>query len=695
MTDALQTTPPAIDDTLLDSLGQSLFTSWKVYVTDRRMVEERWLRNLRQVRKIDDPEIKAKLDTSRSRAYPGITQWIVRGTIARLMQMLFPQTEKNYGVKESPLPELSKDQLQEVLDTLVTSKGGDPAAVQLTTEEIEKAIVAYAKGKAERMEVKITDDLQEMDFVTLARKVVKSATTYNYGVLRGPLHYKVPSRTWEKNAYTGRYEAVDGEKLKPLFEFMPVWDHYPDMTAVSLDKQDGSYDRYVMTRAEVEALADRQDFLKGRVQRWLRDNTSGNYKAQWWESEIKGEPKSATAPVASRETRKYEVLSFWGAVTGHSLRAAGVEVTDEDVGKTFHGNVWTIDNTTIKVKLSQFGSTIKQHHYFVFEDDDLSILGNGQCDVVRDSQLSVTETARALLDNMSVIGPMAEVNVDLLTPGQDTQIRKHKTWFREGEGQAAQVPAVRDISVDSHVMELKQVLETFIGFAEREGGLPAPSVGDVSGGGSEALRTTKNASMFLGAAALPIRDTVRNYDTFTVSMISALIAWNKKYDPNPSRDGDHDVIPRGSTSLIAKEVLSNALNEFRASVMPDEAPHVNSRGLLIARCKANDLPVDSIILDEDAANANVKAQQDAMSSQQGAAVSLIHAQVQEALASAFKNAAMGRKADSSISTEVFEALIHALEAGASAQAAAGATVAGHVKAAAAMKSAERPTGGAK
>lgn len=690
------TTAPALNETKLAALGTTLKNLWSTYVTDRKPIEERWLRNLLQVRKVYDAAVLKDIPSNRSKAYPGVTQWMVRGTIARLMQMLFPQTEKNYGLKEAPLPDLSREQLQQVLDELVrikTPEGGDPAMVELTDEEIEKAIVAYAKGKAERMEAKVTDDLAGMEFITLARRVVKSAVTYSIGILRGPLHIKIPARTWRKNVNTGAWEAVEVEKYKPLFEFLSVWDHYFDMTAVSLEKQDGTFDRHIMTRSEIEALADRPDFLKERILRYLAEHTGGNYVAQWWESQIKGEPKSGQSSTSGKETRKFEVLSYWGDISGHDLAAAGVTIAEADLGKSYRANVWMIGDLVIKARLAPLGDAIRTHHYFVFEEDDLSIVGNGQPDVLRDSQMGICESARAALDNMSVIGPMAEVDNDRLVPGQSTEISKHKTWLTEENGSRAQNPAVRNINVESHITELVAMINLFMGFADKESGLPPPSLGDTSGGGSEALRTSKNASMFLGAAALPIRDTVRNYDTFTVSYINALVAWNRKYDPSPTRDGAHDVIARGSTSLIAKEVLATALNEFRASITPDEVPHVKTRGMLVARMKVNDLPLDELLETEDVANDNARRMQEMQAGQAQAAVALINAQVEEALANAFKRAAEARKTDSSLGVEVFESLIHAMEAGSKANASAHKSAADHAKAGAAVLAATKPAAG--
>lgn len=659
------TQPPVIDEAKLNDFGLRLFNVFEMYEKDRYAAEMRNLQNLRQFRGIYDPEVLALIPKDCSKAYPKLTRWKVVGTVARLMQMLFPQGEKNYAVKPSPMPDLPTEQLQQVLDNLVQAtaqaQGIDPAQVTLEDTNIEKAVKEYASGKAERMELKVDDDLQEMDYLTLARKVVFSAVLYNIGVLKGPLHIKAKARTWKKDPNTGRYTAIEIDKLKPVYEFLPVWDYYPDMTAKTLDQQDGTFERHVMTRAQVEELADRPDFMGERIKDWLNKNKAGNYKAKHWETAMKGEKKSDKTTTTQTEVRKYEVLCYWGGVSGHELSAAGIDVKEEDRGSTFQANVWIIDKTVIKAKLAPLGTDVRHHHEFVFEEDDLSLLGNGQCDTLRDSQLSICELTRAALDAASVIGTNLEVNTDLVAPGTALDIRKHKVWPREGEGAAAQLPAVRNIPIDSHLGEITPLLELFLGFADKESGLPPPSLGDVSNGGSEALRTQQNASMFLGAAALPIRDTVRNFDRFTISVISGLVQWNLKYDPNQSRDGDHDVLARGSTSLIAKEVLAQSLDAFRQSISPDEAPHVKTRKLLIQRMKSRDLPVDDILEDEDKANATIQAQQQAQQKATDEQASLIHAQVQDALADAFKKVADARKADASVTTDVVELVLQEMQ----------------------------------
>lgn len=654
---------PQIDEGKLNDFGVRLQKVFEQYKLDRKAAEDKWLRNLRQFRGIYDPEVKIAADASK--AYPKLTRWKVIGTVARLMQMLFPQTEKNWGLEASPIPQLPTAALQRILDDLVTEaagEGGDPRAVELDPEVIEKAIRAEAKKRADKMALKVDDDLRELEYPTLVRRVVFSAALYNVGVLKGPTHKRVKARTWTKDV-TGRYVAQEVDKLKPVMEFLPVWQWYPDMSALTLDKQDGTFERHVGLRDDLKALADQPGFMADRVNDWLEKHAVGNHSPLHWETTIRAELKGDKNTVTETETRKYEWVSYWGSVTAHELRAAGVKIKDEDLSKSFQANVWMIDKTVIKAALQPLGTDARIHHEFMFEEDELSLLGNGQCDTLRDSQISLCEVTRAALDNSSVIGTQVEVNKDLLAPGQSYALSKHKVWIREGDGAAATYPAVRNVNIDSHLPELSNMMSIFMEFADKESGLPPQSLGDVSGGGSEALRTQKNASMFLGAAALPIRDTVRNFDTFTTSVITSVVKWNMKFDPDESRDGDPKVIARGSTSLIAKEVLAESLDALRAGVTQDEAPHIDTRKLLIERMKARDLPIEQVLVDEDTANATIAAQQQAQQAAQAKATEEVDAKIRETLTRALKNAAQARQADGDTNVSTFTAIIEALENG--------------------------------
>ena len=652
-----------LDEEKMKTLGQRLFSLWETYRTDRKPAEDKWLRNLRQFRGIYDPEILTQIPKNRSKAYPKLTRWKVIGTVARLMQMLFPQTEENYNVTSSQFPNISQQQLQQVLDALVASKAGegvDPKTVVCTAEEIESAIHEFAKGKAERMQMKLKDDLQEMEYTSLARKVVFSGVLYNVGILEGPFHIPYKARTWQRDELRGTYKAVEVDKLKPRFEFCPVWEYYPDMSATALDKQDGSFRRRIFTRKQVEDLGLRPDFFKANIDAWLLAHKDGNHKPEEWETALKGEAKGDKTAVSDNSGRKYVVLSWIGGVTGHELKACGADIKDDELGKTFDGEVWLIENTVIKCKVAMLAGKSRRYHEFVFEDDDLSLLGNGQCDTLRDSQLSIGEAARMLLDEASVGGENLIINVEKLAPGQNHDPQSHKVWKEETEGVNAQTPAVRVVPRQSRIADLMNQVNLFMEFADKESGLPPPSMGDVSQGGSEALRTQGGASMFLGAAALPIRDTVRNFDAFTISVMKSLVEWNMRYDPNDSRDGDHDIIARGSTSLIAKEVLAQSFDVLAGMLSDEDRQRIDGYKFLTARMKARDIPIDEVALPKEEGDAAVAAWRQAQSKAAELQEATVTAKVKKDLADAILKVSQAKAADTGATVDVMTMLMEAL-----------------------------------
>src|SRR5208282_337434 len=116
------------------------------------------------------------------------------------------------------------------------------------------------------------------------------------------------------------------------------------------------------------------------------------------------------------------------------------------------------------------GVEVKTLHHFLFDEDDTSPVGFGLPNAIRDSQMAIAAATRMLLDNASVVcGPNLELNTDLLRGDQDlTSTSAYKIWYRTGTGPDAQFPAVRNLSIDSHLPELQQIVEMFIKFADME-----------------------------------------------------------------------------------------------------------------------------------------------------------------------------------------------------------------------------------
>jgi hypothetical protein len=241
-----------------------------------------------------------------------------------------------------------------------------------------------------------------------------------------------------------------------------------------------------------------------------------------------------------------------------------------------------------------------------------------------------------------VCGPNLELNVDLLRPDQDlTSVHAYKFWYREGIGAEAQQRAIQNVAIDSHISELITVIRLFMEFADSESFVGPATGGDMSRGPSEPLRTAAGASMLRGDAALPFKDIVRNFDRFTQSVIQSLVWFARLLGQHPDADGDYNVIARGATSLIAKEIRGMQVDQLAATLTPGEIEHVDARKLVQRRFEVRDM-ADMLLSEAEVAN-NRAQQQQILQEQQDLQAEHMRATIRAELANAFKDIAQGQK----------------------------------------------------
>ena len=666
--EAPQASRVVLDPNGIRSLGSSLARRFSQYESDRRLAELKWARNARQVLGIYDPDIELKMDPNRSRSYPKVTRVKCVSMLSRLMNLLFPTDDKCWGVGASAVPDLSQEDLQKVLDDVTQKAQG----TQPSDAVIEQAIRDFAQERADRLELEIEDQLQELggsrtlDYVALCRKVLYSGIQYGMGVLKGPFIEEVTLRRWMPDG-SGRLTAVPYQAKRPRFEFVPIWEYYPDMSARDIAQMDGQFQRIVMSKHQVAMLAQRPDFLKGQVEEFLRTSPSGNYKRKAFETDLKA--MGVQVNVTESERNKYEAIVWQGYVSGRELAAAGVEVSDEQMAQDVQAQVWLLGDTVVKADIDPWTALetdgeVPMYHHFIFEEDESSLLGNGLPNIVRDSQMGICAGTRMVMDNGSVQRNF-EVNTELLSMGQDmTSIQTDKIWYRSDTSPATmQVPAVRNIEMPMHLPEMQALVKMFQEFADQETFVGAATGGDMSKGPSEPFRTAAGASMLRGDAALPFKDVVRNFDVFTESVIGAVINFNRNFNDDPKMRGDFKPVARGATSLIAKEVLGIQLDNLAQSLTPEEKQYINMRELARARVRVRDLTVQDIVMNDAECDAVDAAQQQKQQAQEQQMQKMAEAEVREVLATTLYKIAQAGKSTAAADATTANVLLAALEKG--------------------------------
>jgi hypothetical protein len=261
-----------------------------------------------------------------------------------------------------------------------------------------------------RLELEIEDQLQDIggsrmtNYVALCRKVLASGIQYGAGVLRGPFVEEATQRTW--TLANGALKAIDKTVYRPRFEFVSLWDYYPDMAAKTIPGMDGNFLRQVMSKAQFVALKKRNDFFEGQIDLVLRTHPSGNYKRKPHETDIRS--LGSQMNTSSGETGKYEAIVWDGYVQGSELSAAGATVSDDKLNDWCSAQVWMVGGIVIKAEVDPWstllpnGAEMKMYHHFIFEEDESFLLGNGLPNIMRDSQLGLCAAVRMAIDNASV-----------------------------------------------------------------------------------------------------------------------------------------------------------------------------------------------------------------------------------------------------------------------------------------------------
>lgn len=633
-------------------------------VIQKQPIEQRWLEDLEQYYGLYDRETRSNLsggsstraDSSvRSKVHMNRTRPKTLAMSARLIDLLFPTDDRNWGIQPTPVPELSMEadkahqaqvKLREQMDALkrqqedaAAQEGGvDPAMAQ-TMRELEKqakalqdAVAALdeqmqeARKRSELMENEIADQLTECQYAAAMRDVIEDACKLGTGISKGPITGDKIRKGWKKvqlatadGQFVDDYQLQHSDNSQPAIRRMDPWGAFPDMSVRDVKDGNGWLQRYLMNAKQLRAFSQHQGTDKDAIRRLLRGKATST--APTYVAQLRNLNDSSATNIADE---CYHVWEYTGPISAEDMATLAAAFGDEatvaemeeiDPLVEVNAVVWFCQGEILKFGIYPYDSGECMYSVFNLLKDESSPFGYGVPWMMRDPVRALNAAWRAMLDNAGMsAGPQIVVASGLIEPADgDWRMAPRKVW-KANEAVPRDARAFDVFEITSNQADLAGIIT----MAEREidemTSLPKLAQGEQ---GTDVTKTAQGMSILMNSANVVFRQIVKNFDDdVTVPTIRRFYDFNMQHSPKQHIKGDYSIDARGSSVLLVREMQSANLLALamQFSSHPVFGPMLKDREMLRMVFKAFMVPADQVMLSEQeidtiTAKAEVMAQQ--------------------------------------------------------------------------------------
>jgi hypothetical protein len=535
-----------------DLLGGFLQGKWQEWSDYKRLIEEDWLSCLKSYNQINEADVE-QISKFHSHIYIAQTRVKCSSAFARTTDLM---SQKHWAIEKTPVPK-----------------------AKMSMEGIEDFLTEM-DNRAEAMEKEIEDKFIDLRYYDHLKNAILEGVIIGSGCIKGitpgvktiekwgqvAAKTEIPSDV--KSDTEAASEAPDAEEAEMIWDLVKteepapklsspsVFDIYPDVFATCPEDMSGLFERHALNRAQFSDLKDDPRFDADKIDEILSQNEQGNHTPLYHEIERRSIAKEIDTMAVS--SSRFEVLEYWGQVTGRMLSVAGVpDVKDTE---TYWTNVWICSGKTLFARLMPMKKQRIPYNFFFYSKTPHSFWGTGVARMNRASQACLNGSIRSLLDGMAFAScPMSEVNTTMLQDGQDPAIMRPGQQYLRDSGDPS-VQAIRFFSPQVPTSQLMEMAQMFKNFSDDETAIPAYSYGN---DGSLATKTSSGLSMQLGAASVPIKAVIKNLEDGLIKpVVESMFDWLMQWSERTDIQGDMTIRVLGSSELVAKEVKSQALMQF-------------------------------------------------------------------------------------------------------------------------------------
>lgn len=526
------------------------------------------LRSMRAVAMQFDPEDMPLVQDSGVDIYVGLTNLKVRALKAWITDILANSDDKPWTLKASPLPELPPEAEEAVVDALTRELEMFGLSADLRDrakffkDVAQKHADKIAAEATARMETKIEDLMIEGGWRSAFGDFLADLTVFPSAVIKGPIAERVPGMRW----VDGELRVV--ERVKYVMRRVHPLDIFP--SSDSTTTQDGEYivERQRVSRHELLKAIGIPGFLEPAIRQLILEHPEGYEQRVGTDASQEAiEGTSLTGDGGTGDGR-WHVLAYHGRVPGRLLALHGVQIDDPQ--RPYEAEVWVCAGKVIRAMLNPHPLAQRPYHMASFEMVPGSIWGRSMPMLLRDVQRMCNAAARSLVRNMAFAsGPVGEYDIERMAHETDIQnIRPFRLYATTTDPlmQSSQ-PALRFQKLDSNATELIKVFDYWSKIADDLSGVPAYVLGNpaVAGAG----RTLGGLSMLMGNAAKGVKMVIATVDRHAIEpIVRAYHTMVMMFDPDRSLKADANVIARGSSGLLMRELQQHRSLEALQMLTP-------------------------------------------------------------------------------------------------------------------------------
>lgn len=575
----------------LSALAGQLEVKAKDVISKRAAVETRWLEDLRQfhgyygyISTKEEPFVDQFSRVQRPKV--NITRDKCTTAIGHMGDLQFPGRDKNFNISATPKPDLER------AVSSMAQAPGQPEGVtegQLAADELKRAAMA-----AKKMENTIWDQLEDARWGPESRDAIRDLVILGTAVMKGPTVEGKVRKRWKKDVNKDgvMVHMCDYETEKrPSIKRVDPWYFFPDMQATCPKECEYAFELHPLNKKELAKLAKHPYFDTEEIADLVDEEPDDIIT-----TDISNRHSITGADLYYKN--RYQVFEYHGPIDDKVIEAMGMEDRDRRNPLTgYVGEVWFCQGHILKVQLSSLeGDDGIPYAFTQWEQDETNPFGFGIPFLVRDAQRVVNSTWRMILDNSGLAaGPQVVVNKEMIEPANGKwDIEPMKVWYVTEYGNNPE-EAMSFFNVPSAADELSAVMQMAMRFAESEASMPMVAQNERESYGTT---TATGLSLLVNESNVVQKRANKNWDDhITTVLIDRFYTWNMLYNPDSEIKGDYDVVARGSTDLMSRQMeTQDAATLLQASAQnPAFAQVVDQTALAKLVIASMHIPADLVV----------------------------------------------------------------------------------------------------